>query len=339
MGPLAAFVLATSFALLLTPLGVRLAWASGYLDHPEARKLHTAATPLLGGMVVFVAAFVGWLAVTHATALPNDIVWLILGAVVALTVGLWDDRFTMGIRTKLAGQVTAAGLLLASGNVPNLGLPAPLNVTIALIALVALMNAVNFLDNMNGLLGGLAAIALVGFALGSGERGAYGVASGQLALAGGCAGFLRYNFPRARIFLGDAGSLLLGYSLGASALLAFNGQPRGWGQVGPILVVGYPVFDMIFVVVNRLREGRHIHVGGKDHSNHRLANLIRCQTRTVVMVWLVGAGLCASGLAVQRLNLPLPTLALSGLWVIALLLAGLRLSSVPVQRATPPLDR
>ncbi len=337
MGPFAAFALATFLALLLTPLGVRLAWVSGYLDHPEARKLHTSATPLLGGIVVFVASLAGWLVVTRAAALQNEVVCLVLGAVVALAVGLWDDRFSMGVGTKIAGQAAAVGLLLASGNVPDLGLPLPANAAITLIMLVALMNAVNFLDNMNGIVAGLSAIALAGFAWGSWERGAYGVASGQLALAGACAGFLRYNFsfPKAGIFLGDAGSLLLGYSLGASAVLAWIGLPRGWGQAGPILLIGYPIFDMTFVVVTRARSGRHIHHGGKDHSNHRLASLIGCQKRTVMLVWLVGVALCASGLAVQKLNRLLPTLALSGLWVTALLLAGLRLSSVPVRGDGP----
>jgi UDP-GlcNAc:undecaprenyl-phosphate/decaprenyl-phosphate GlcNAc-1-phosphate transferase len=329
MGPFAAFALATFLALLLTPLGVRLAWVSGYLDHPEARKLHTAATPLLGGMVVFIAAIVGWLIVTRATILQNEVLCLLLGAVVALAVGLWDDRFGMTIGVKLVGQVTAAGLLLASGHVPELGLAPWLNLAITMFCLVGLMNAVNFLDNMNGVIAGLSAIALTGFAWDSWQRGAYGVASGQFALAGSCAGFLRYNFPRARIFLGDAGSLFLGYSLGASAVLMWTGHRAGWGQVAPVLMVGYPLFDLIFVVITRTREKRGIHVGGKDHSNHRLATLIGCQKRTVILVWLAGAGLCASALVAQRLHQALPTLALSGFWVTLFLLAGIRLSSVP----------
>ena len=336
MGPLAAFALATFVALLLTPLGVRLAWVSGYLDHPEARKLHTAATPLLGGMVVFVAAIVGWLVVTRASVLQNEVLCLLLGAVVALGVGLWDDRFGMSIGIKLVGQVAAAGFLLASGHVPHLGLPVWLDMAISLLCLVGLMNAVNFLDNMNGVIAGLSAIAFVGFSWDSWHRGAYGLASGQLALAGACAGFLRYNFPRAGIFLGDAGSLFLGYSLGASGVLAWTGQPQGWGLAGPVLMVGYPLFDLIFVVVTRTREKRGVHVGGKDHTNHRLASLIGCQKRTVILVWLVGAALCVSALVVQSLHRALPTLVLSAFWVTLFLLAGIRLSSVRPQASSPP---
>lgn len=326
---IAAFALALVLALVLTPLGVRLAWVSGYLDHPEARKLHTSATALLGGSVVFVSALLAWLVSLGRPSAPEtEALYLLGGAAVILLVGLWDDRFGMGIRPKLLGQVAASVLMLASGNIPDLGLPGPLNAAVTTLALVTLMNAVNFLDNMNGMVSGLSAIALAGFAWGSIDRGSYGVAAAQLALAGACAGFLRYNFPKARIFLGDAGSLLLGYSLGASAVLALVELPRGWGLAGPILALAYPIFDILFVVINRTREGRPVSQGGKDHSNHRLARITQWQTRTVILIWFVGAALSASALAVQRLNSPLPTLALSVLWVTIFLLAGLRLSSV-----------
>jgi|KBSSwiStaDraftv2_1062776.scaffolds.fasta_scaffold38665_4 UDP-GlcNAc:undecaprenyl-phosphate GlcNAc-1-phosphate transferase len=329
MALLAAFTLALVLSLLLTPLGVRLAWVSGYLDHPEARKLHTSATALLGGTVVFVSALIAWLiSLGGSSTPPRDVLCVLGGAAVILGVGLLDDRFGLPVNVKLIGQLSASALLLASGHVPDLGMGPLLNVGVTLLALVALMNAVNFLDNMNGMVAGLSAIALVGFAGGSISRGAFGVAAAQLALAGACAGFLRYNFPQARIFLGDAGSLLLGYSLGASAVMAYVALPRGWALAGPFLALAYPMFDIIFVVVNRLREGRPISQGGKDHSNHRLARIIQCQKRTVILTWLVGAALSASALVVQNLNSALPTLLLLALWVTIFLMAGLRLSSV-----------
>ena len=110
--------------------------------------------------------------------------------------------------------------------------------------------------------------------------------------------------------------------------MAYVGMPRGWGLAAPFLALAYPMFDIIFVVVNRLREGRPISQGGKDHSNHRLARIIQCQKRTVILTWLVGAALSASALVVQSLDSALPTLLLSGLWAMFFLMAGLRLSSV-----------
>src|SRR5262245_44531961 len=333
---LPAFAIALVLALALTPLSIRLAWVIGYLDHPEARKLHTSATALLGGAAVFVSALVAWWIALQLGHRPIDafgpqVLPLVSGATIALVWGLWDDRLGMGVRLKLTGQLLAGACLVAAGAFPNLGLPHWAEIVITLFALVALMNAINFLDNMNGMIAGYSAIALLGFAFGSIVRGAYGLAAVQLALAGGCVGFLPWNFPKARIFLGDAGSLLLGYSLGASAILAFTGMPLGWGRWGTLFALAYPAFDMIFVVVTRLREGRKVQQGGKDHSNHRIARWIQCPKRTVMLLWASGAALSVSGLVVQSLNRPTPALLLSVLWTGLFLWMGRRLSSVPSQ--------
>ncbi len=332
---MAAFPLALVLSLALTPLVARLAWAVGYLDHPQARKLHTAATPLLGGAGVFACALAAWgvamLVMPHAPA-DWEAYYMLLGAAIALGLGLWDDRFGMRPSVKMLGQAVAAVVLLAGGAVPDLGLPVGIEGAVTLVALIALMNAVNFLDNMNGMIGGLAPIALAGFAWTSLQRGAVGIAAAQLALAGACVGFLPHNFPRARIFLGDAGSLFLGYALGASALLAYNGARPGWGRAGPVLVLAYPAFDLVFAVVTRVRDRHPVYEGGKDHTNHRLAHLVGSPARTVPLVWCAGAAMAASGLAVLALDRAAVTLAVVGGWLAVLVGAGLRLAAVPVAR-------
>jgi UDP-GlcNAc:undecaprenyl-phosphate GlcNAc-1-phosphate transferase len=333
--PLAAFPLALLVSLALTPLAVRLAWAVGYLDHPEARKLHTAATPLLGGAAVFTAAAATWgIAIRFMPHAPADweAYYLLFGAAVALALGLWDDRFGMQPGAKMLGQAVAAVVLIAGVRVPDFGLPVGIEAALTLLALIGLMNAVNFLDNMNGMIGGLAPIALACFAWTSMERGANGVAAAQLALAGACAGFLPFNFPRARIFLGDAGSLFLGYALGASALIAVNDAHEGWGRIGPLLVLAYPAFDLVFSVITRVRDGQPVYQGGKDHTNHRLAVLLGTPTRTVLLLWAGVAALCASGLAVMAIDRPGATLAITGAWLALLLAAGVRLAGVAVVR-------
>jgi UDP-GlcNAc:undecaprenyl-phosphate GlcNAc-1-phosphate transferase len=327
MAPLLALPIGLLASLLLVPPAIRLASAIGLLDQPAARKLHRSPTPLLGGVVVACGVTAGGLLAIGLPGVPERLPLLLAGGVVALGVGLWDDRRGLGVLAKLVGQGVAASFVLASGAGDGLELTL-LGSALIWLGLVALMNAVNFLDNMNGVATGLAAIALLAFAWGSFEGGAPGVGTWQLALAGACLGFLPHNFPRSRIFLGDAGSLLLGYSLGASAVLALGQLPRGWGQIGPLFLIGYPVFDLIFVLVNRVHEGRPVHAAGKDHSNHRLFTLVRCPTKTAILIWFVGAALCASALAVQELNSALPTLALSALWGTLFLLAGMRLSSV-----------
>ena len=233
LAPFLALAIAVPLCWALVPLGIRVAWTIGWLDHPEARKLHTAAMPVLGGAIVFVSAVIAW-AITLARIPHAAADWqawyLLAGAALMLVVGLIDDRFGMAPNLKMLGQAAAASLLIPAGLVPDLGLPIGIEAAITLVALIGLMNAVNFLDNMNGMVGGLSAILLAAFAWNSHQRGADGVAAAQLALSGACAGFLPHNFPKARIFLGDAGSLFLGYSLGASALLAMRGAPPGWGR-------------------------------------------------------------------------------------------------------------
>lgn len=335
--PVAAILpIAAVLSLAVTPITIRIAWAVGYLDHPEARKLHTSATALLGGAGIALAAAGALLiAGTFAGGVRSEAPALLAGALVALALGLWDDRYGMHPALKLAGQGLAAATLLAAGVVPDLHMGPAVNAALTLVGVVALMNAINFLDNMNGMVPGLAAILLAAFAWGSVLRGDPVVAAVQLALAGACAGFLPYNFPRARIFLGDAGSLFLGYSLGASAVLALEGGPQGWGQLGPLLMLAYPAFDMIFVVVTRLRDGRKVYQGGRDHTTHRLASVLKCPKRTVLLLWASGAVLSVSGLAVQSLNQPMPALLLWGLWSVLFLWAGTRLSSVPIEAAAP----
>ena len=327
-----ALALAVVFSLVLTPLAIRLAWAIGWLDHPEARKLHTSATAVLGGAAVVLSATLAWFLAPRLTGsaftpLPAGV---LAGGVVALALGLWDDRFGLGPRPKLIAQVTSALLLVSAAGVPGIGLPFAVEYGLVVLAVVALMNAINFLDNMNGMLGGIIPITLLGFAAISAAAGHPAAGAAQLALAGACLGFLPWNFPKARIFLGDAGSLVLGYSLAASLLLAEQAAPRGWAQFGPPLLVAYPAFDMTFVVIRRLREGRRIDQGGRDHSNHRIASLIQCPTRTVLLIWSSTAALCVSGFALSRLQHPQPALLLWGLWILLFLWTGRRLSSVPL---------
>jgi UDP-GlcNAc:undecaprenyl-phosphate GlcNAc-1-phosphate transferase len=334
----AVFPTAFALALVVFPLMIRLAWALGYLDHPEARKLHTSATALLGGFAIFLvavgAALIGQIFRYEGPGVNP--ISLIGGAVIALSIGLWDDRWGMNPVVKFAGQGLAIGLMLNSGALPDLHLGPILNVAASLFVIISLMNAVNFLDNMNGIVPGLSAIAFLAFGFGSLQRGAEAVAVVQMALAGGCAGMLPFNFPRARIFLGDAGSLFLGYSLAASAVLAFEGGPQGWGQLGPVIALGYPAFDMIFVVATRRRDGRKVSQGGRDHSNHRIASVLKCQKKTVYLLWCLGAVLSASGLVVQSLNRPVPSLLMFSLWLGLFLWAGIRLSFVPIEGQPPP---
>ena len=323
------FAVAALGSALLTDLWIRLARARRIEDLPGQRRLHSLATPRGGGIGISLVMIATCVLMPPEATGPAS--WPGLAAAIAAfsTIGMLDDLRPMPAWLKLFLQLAAAAFLLAA--------LAPSGAIVWWLGIGLLaayfINVWNFMDGSNGMVTGQSLLIALALSFWPGLELPTRLAA--WALAGACAGFLPFNFPRARIFLGDAGSLLLGYSLGASAVLACSAAPPGWGRLGPLLLLAYPAFDMIFVVVNRLREGRKVYVGGKDHSNHRLASVIRCPTRTVLLMWCSSAALCASGLAVLWLNRPIPALLLSGLWMALLSWSGLRLSSIPVQPTSP----
>src|SRR5206468_8362496 len=255
-------------ALTLTPLTWRLARATGYVDHPDPRRAHANPTPLLGGVAIAVTLVLAPVLARGAgvsvVAAPS--MGLVAGALSALALGLIDDRRPLVVRGKLTGQIAAAACLIWWGTeVPALRENAFLGL-VALLGVLTLLNAINFLDNMDGILGALIPVTAGGYVALALIHGA----PVQLALAwgliGACAGFLVYNAPPARIFLGDAGSHLLGFALAELALQALQGPPTIPHLSAVALLLSYPLFDVIFVIVVRVVGGRPIYIGGVDHT-------------------------------------------------------------------------
>lgn len=262
-------------ALLLTPIVRILARSTGYLDHPDERKPHPAPTPLLGGVAVAAAMICGPLLATAATgaSIPRAPAGVLLGGALSLVLGLVDDRAPMRPLGKLTGQVAAALCLVLWGTSRGFVTTHPALAALAVFGVVALLNAINFLDAMDGIVSALVPVTGLGFVALALLHGA----DVDLALAwgavGAAAGFLVYNAPPAKIFLGDAGSHLLGFVLAALALRALDDAVT-WPHIAAVLaLLSYPLFDVVFVVVTRLAERRPIHVGGVDHSTHRLGRI------------------------------------------------------------------
>ncbi len=331
---LGAFALSMLSVLALTPALRSLATRLRFLDHPNRIKVHTNPTPLMGGIAVALASMASAAAALALIEYPYSarIVGFMSGGLIVVILGLADDANGMRPSVKLMGQAAAASVMLLSGGVQGLPLHPVLGFCLALVWMVGLMNAFNFLDNMDGITSGLAAIATFGIftlALGHGQML---TAIAAISVAGGALGFLRYNFNPASIFLGDAGSLFLGYVVGGLSLRAVSyagAEPTA--LLIPVLMLGYPVFDATLVTVSRLAEGRDVAMGGKDHSSHRMARLGLSARQTAASIYLISASL--TGVAVylslfqrERLEiLALATLAVTG----GLLLLGHRLFRVP----------
>ncbi|HZQ06197.1 MAG TPA: MraY family glycosyltransferase [Anaerolineae bacterium] len=283
------FFAALLFAVGATPLARRVAFTLGILDQPNARKVHTSPVPLLGGVAIYIAFLAALLLFSDAFYV-NQVIGILLGATWVSFLGIWDDWRTLRPLFKLAGQCLAIALLVVTGvNVEFLRNPI-LNILVTAAWVVGITNAVNFLDNMDGLSGGVAAIASAWFLVLSLVNGQFLVAPFAAALLGASLGFLVYNFNPARIFMGDAGSLFLGFMLAAVGLkLRFPDHPDSITWMIPVLVLGIPVLDMTLVTISRLRRGVNPWTtAGKDHLSHRLVALGMTHRRAVLVIY----GLC-----------------------------------------------
>jgi UDP-GlcNAc:undecaprenyl-phosphate GlcNAc-1-phosphate transferase len=211
-----------------------------------------------------------------------------------LVLGVVDDKQELRPRAKFIGQVLIAGLVAASGVQITLFIHSQLfHYVITILWIVTVINAFNFMDNMNGLCAGLGAIGAWHFASLAARDGQYLVALIAFLTCGALLGFLPYNFPKARVFLGDAGSHLVGYLLAVLAILPHfytPRHPRRWAVLIPLFVLALPLGDLVWVVVLRWRAHQPFYVGDTNHLSHRLARLGLSRTRTVVVIWLV-AGL------------------------------------------------
>ena len=304
MRPAAAFAALPVSALAIWLL-LRSGLARRMVSAPTGERWHTAPTPLGGGIGIFAGVLAGAFAAVLAGAVePKDEFLGILGGCTILFVaGLADDLFDLGPLPKLGAQFAAAGLALASGLSVQVVENDVLAVALALVWLVGITNAFNLLDNMDGLAATLAAIACFYFAL-----DAYwineNVAALVLAIAIGlaCAGFLPFNVRRRRraaIFMGDSGSQVLGFALGALGLFTSYrvAAPTLATLAVPIAILAVPIFDTALVTIVRLLEGRPVHKGGRDHTSHRLVYQGLSETRALVLLAVISGALGATSLA------------------------------------------
>jgi UDP-GlcNAc:undecaprenyl-phosphate GlcNAc-1-phosphate transferase len=223
----------------------------------------------------------------------NEAIGILIGATLVSVIGGIDDRSPVNPVPKMLVQVVAAGILVYSGVKIGVFNAEWLNVVVTIVWVVGITNALNFLDNMDGLSAGIAAIAAGFFLLIAALNNQYLVGALSAALLGACIGFLYYNFNPASIFMGDSGSLFIGFVLAALAIklrFPFNTDIVTW--MVPVTVLALPIFDTTLVTVSRLRRGKNpLTTPGKDHISHRLARLTGSKREAVLLCYLL-AGAC-----------------------------------------------
>ena len=313
-----AFAAGVVAGLVFTRSARDVAPRLGLVDRPDGRrKTQTRAVPVTGGVAVFLATLVALAVValvspTAGEALTADArraVGLLLAGVLIVTVGLIDDRYNLRARYKLAGQAVAAAVLTGVGGfvIQKVGVFGWLidlgqfAVPLTLLWLLACVNALNLIDGMDGMLGTVGLIALVCLAVMAGNIGHTFTVVVALALAGAVVGFLRYNLPPATVYMGDAGSMLIGLTLGALAISAELKGPATAGLGASVALVLLPMMDTAAAVIRRKLTGRGLATTDRGHLHHML---LRGMSARRALVVVAGLALIASAgaLASTALN-------------------------------------
>ena len=271
----AAFAGSLAVAWMLTPLLLKVAIARQVHDVPDHRKAQTSPVPYLGGIAIvagFSAMCLAAAALTHAGSVLLELGVLLGVGLVLAVMGLLDDlRGGLSPVLRLIVEIGAGVVVWATGSGSDLTAGPVLDLLVTVLWVVGITNAFNLLDNMDGLSAGVAAIAAGAFCLIAGLNGQYLVAALAAGTAGCATGFLRHNFHPAKIYMGDAGSLFLGYLLAVLGLkLTLTGTPNVVALFVPLFVLGVPLFDTTLVTWQRLTHGRSPMQGGRDHASHRL---------------------------------------------------------------------
>lgn len=258
--------------------------------------------PLMGGVAIYGAILVTLL-VLPVDASPMHLAGILGAITLVAAVGLLDDRRSLPVSVKLLAQLVAAGMLLAVGLFVDLAMPAALDTVLTVVWIIGITNAFNLLDNMDGLAAGVSAVAALGFlSLSSAQQGI----APQLAatLLGATLGFLVHNVHPAKVFMGDAGSLVLGLSLAILGLELQTGRGASEPWVAalvPVLVLGVPIFDTTLVTLSRLRRGNNpLTRPGQDHLSHRLHRLGISVPGVLLRMGLLGCACAAMAVAAAR---------------------------------------
>lgn len=325
------FIITFLLSLLLTPLIIPLAFRLKIIDAPGERKIHKKVMPRLGGLVILFAFLLPLIAASSIILLSQRGVlereWLpplalihlpgmlsvlprlfyfLLGGIAIFIIGLLDDLKNLGPGKKFLGEVIVISIVVGLGLrlsiFPHFTLLAGL---LTIIWMLTITNAFNLLDNMDGLSAGVALISSLIFLAIASSNHQYFVAALLAIFAGSITGFLPYNFHPAKIFMGDNGSLFIGYIMGGLTVLSsfyHEGQPTLFPLLMPILILAVPLYDTGSVILIRLREKRNVFKGDKSHFSHRLTSLGMSERLTCLFIYLVTFALGLGATLLSKVN-------------------------------------
>ncbi len=289
------FILSFSLCLYFTPLVRDAALKYDIVDKPDGElKNHEKPVAYMGGIAIYIAFL---LTLALAFDFRTEVLGLLLSGSIIILIGMIDDLKPLSPQIKLLGQAIAVFALIKSGiYIKLVFLPHPVALALTFFWLIAIINAFNIIDVMDGLAAGTAAIASLFFFVVALLTKNPLVAVMSIALAGAVAGFLKYNFNPAKIYLGDSGSMFLGLMLGSFSMIISHTKFNTFAWLAPLLLLGIPLFDMILVVFMRWRKGVPVMHGSPDHFALRLKSITGSTRKTVIMTYACALlmGVCAA---------------------------------------------
>ncbi|MFA4885814.1 MAG: MraY family glycosyltransferase [Desulfotomaculaceae bacterium] len=316
--PVTAILLAFGLSLLVTPLVKKWAFKCGALDRPDQRKVHKRVMPRLGGLAIYLSFLV---AVTLTCDITLQIAGLLVGGSLIILLGFFDDTRGISPRVKLAGQVVAALAVIPFGlevqfltnpfSDEQITLGLLLSIPVTVLWIVSVTNAVNLIDGLDGLAGGtifISALTLAGVVWIEASRapvssqGQWDAIMLAMILASAVIGFLRYNFYPAKIFLGDSGSMYLGFSLASLSVMGLAKSATFISVIIPVVILGIPLLDTTFAIVRRYYGHRPIFQADREHLHHRLLKLGLSHRQAVLSIYGVNVVLGLSAIALTLIS-------------------------------------
>ncbi|MBD3307285.1 hypothetical protein GF339_12665 [candidate division KSB3 bacterium] len=320
------FLLSLGVAWWATPLARNAALRYNIVDSPDGKlKDHTQPTPYLGGIVVYIAFL---LTLSFTFGFNEKILGITLAGSVLVIIGLFDDMQAVTPAVKFLGQLVAILVLIKSGiRIELIALPEWLNIPFTILWIAGIINALNIIDIMDGLAVGVAFCASLILFIVSILNGNTMIAVLTLALAGALLGVLKYNFQPAQIYLGDTGSMFIGLMLGSLSMIGSYTRYNDFGFVAPVLILGVPIFDMLFVMILRYQKGISMFLGSKDHFPLRCRKAGFSVRQIVLMSY--AATLLLGGIALWIMyTSPLTTIYILVVLAAAILTTAWKLSQI-----------
>ena len=311
---LGILLLTFTLSVVLTRLIIYFSFKHNLMAKPTDDRWHTTPTPIFGGIAIFISFFVIFMVFSRSILTDVRMIGLLIGAVVMFATGLIDDTKNLRPYAKLLLQIFAAIIVLGAGVYFRMFSPL-ICIPLSVLWIIGITNAFNLLDNMDGLSAGIASIVCLNVVLYDLVAGPGHIFMPALILMGAMLGFLVYNFNPAKIFMGDSGSLFIGFTVASLTVIGSNKDVSNLALsiLFPLLMMSVPIFDTTLVTVMRNLTGRKVSEGGKDHSSHRLVALGLSERNTVLLLYIIS--LLSGGLVIAYKLMSWPALV-----VIALIL-------------------